>query len=364
MTLLDRDQPDGAARRHRRSILSAEQRMQDATDTAVRDFLARVRAAVTPQALVAATGDLFPQAAHLFTLGEASGWWEQSVAEHIAPQVAAIWRSGYFDARDGVLVTSSQDAIAGYLSRVTDRLSRTATPTIPEQAFDTARLALTDEIARGASIPELSQRLAAEFGWDEDATFWRARQDDIMGQIDRILDPLGEPGDPAREAARLNDPLVRDLQQQNAEAVRHIDATQSQWETRADRIARTETTAAYNAGALDAGRVEQAGVKVWLATGDDRTRDTHLEASNTCVPLDGTFDVGGAALQMPGDPSGPPEETINCRCTVVFADDCGEAEELYPLVVDPEQAHEQALADEAAAQEPEAAPEPDDDMRA
>lgn len=347
MSLRDREDPAGAARRHRRSLMSAEERIAEAASAAMRAFLAKIQQAITPRGLTAATGDLFPQAAHLFTLGEASGWWQDAVDEHVLGEVAAAWRTGYFDTRDGDLLRSSQHAVDGYIAHVTDRLSTTATPTIPDQAFDRARVALSDEMARGSSIPEVSQRLAAEFGWDEDARFWRDRKEEIGQQIDSILDPYGPPGTADREWQRLNNPQVRDLQRQSAEATRHIDATQSEWQTRADRIARTETTAAYNAGALDAGRVERAGVKVWLATADDRTRPSHLEASNGCSALDDPFIVGDVSMMMPGDPSAPPEETVNCRCTVVFADSCAEAAEMYPQV-DPSGAEIRARAEDDA----------------
>ena len=351
MSLLDREDPRGAPERHREALLRAEKRLDAAASDAVRAFLTKVRASVTPRSLTAATGGDFPQAAHLFALGEAQGWWQEAVDEHIAGEVAAAWRSGYFDTRDGDLLRSSQEAVGEYVANISDRLSRTATPTLPEAAFDKARVALSDEMARGSSTRETSQRLAAEFGWDEDARFWRGRKEELTGRIESILDPYGPPGTPDREWQRLNNAEVRDLQRQSSEATKHIDAVQSEWQTRADRIARTETTAAYNAGSLDAGKREGAGVKVWMANADDRTRETHLDASNECVPVDDAFDVGGVPMQMPGDPSAPPEETINCRCTVLFAASCEEADEMYP-VMDPERAHEQALAEDRMREAP------------
>ena len=85
-------------------------------------------------------------------------------------------------------------------------------------------------------------------------------------------------------------------------------------------IARTEThTAANYAG--------DAGVRVldlpetrreWLAVEDERTRITHSEADGQQVGMDEPFIVGGVHLMFPGDPDGPPEETINCRCVVTY----------------------------------------------
>ena len=81
---------------------------------------------------------------------------------------------------------------------------------------------------------------------------------------------------------------------------------------------------AYNFASVEAWR--QSGVVEqveWLSSGDAATRETHLLADGQRVDFGETFDVGGAALAFPGDPSGPAGETINCRCTalpVVSAD--------------------------------------------
>ena len=86
-------------------------------------------------------------------------------------------------------------------------------------------------------------------------------------------------------------------------------------------ISRTEVIAASNYGSMAA--AQQSGLtlnKVWLATGDHRTRDTHLEADGQEVGIDEPFDVGGSKLMFPGDSSmgAPPEETIQCRCTTFY----------------------------------------------
>ena len=59
-------------------------------------------------------------------------------------------------------------------------------------------------------------------------------------------------------------------------------------------------------------------VKVWLATEDSRTRPSHREADGQRVPMGANFIVGGHSLAFPGDPSGPPGEIIQCRCTMLL----------------------------------------------
>ena len=94
------------------------------------------------------------------------------------------------------------------------------------------------------------------------------------------------------------------------------------WNVRATRIARTETTGAYNAATLEAARIEaeETGTemhKAWVCTTDARTRDSHFAADGQRVALDEPFQVGGHRLRYPGDPQGPASETVNCRCTIL-----------------------------------------------
>ncbi|AEO93954.1 capsid maturation protease and MuF-like fusion protein [Mycobacterium phage Murdoc] len=56
--------------------------------------------------------------------------------------------------------------------------------------------------------------------------------------------------------------------------------------------------------------------KVWIATMDGKTRDSHFAADGQRVELTGEFTVGGAGLLFPADPTGPPHEILNCRCRV------------------------------------------------
>jgi uncharacterized protein with gpF-like domain len=84
-------------------------------------------------------------------------------------------------------------------------------------------------------------------------------------------------------------------------------------------IARTETHGAANFGATSAAK--ETGLplrKEWIAAEDARTREDHALADGQIVGMDDAFDVGGASLMYPGDPSGPPEQVINCRCAQGF----------------------------------------------
>lgn len=83
--------------------------------------------------------------------------------------------------------------------------------------------------------------------------------------------------------------------------------------SRAATVARTEIISASNAGALAEVRsVNPDASKEWMATKDSRTREWHREADGETVLLGGTFTVGGEELDFPGDPSGRPDNIINC----------------------------------------------------
>lgn len=108
-----------------------------------------------------------------------------------------------------------------------------------------------------------------------------------------------------------------------------LDYTASErWPNRARVIAQTETTRAYGAGTLAAG-LEQSRVtgrllrKRWDTERDQRVRSSHREVDGTVRDLAMPFYVDGFPLQFPGDPIGPPETVINCRCDLVILNEEG-----------------------------------------
>lgn len=94
---------------------------------------------------------------------------------------------------------------------------------------------------------------------------------------------------------------------------------------RAKMIAQTETHAAAQFGSMEAARSLDIPnlKKVWLATHDDRVRESHLEADGQEVAMDAPFiiqdqDGDDVELDFPGDPSGPADQVVNCRCVMVY----------------------------------------------
>jgi hypothetical protein len=156
----------------------------------------------------------------------------------------------------------SRPAMARYLAEVRNRLVR-----VPDEVYDLVAGQITQGANLGESIPELSAR------------------------VDNVLSTTGS----------------------------------ERWPTRATVIARTETIGALNASRADAfaAVAEETGEElemVWLATDDRRTRPTHDAADGQRVPVGGRFIVGGFPLAFPGDPTGPPQEVIQCRCTMLLVE--------------------------------------------
>ncbi len=91
---------------------------------------------------------------------------------------------------------------------------------------------------------------------------------------------------------------------------------------RALTIARTEIGSASNQATMALARDRVAAgadvEKVWLTIQDGRERQTHHDANGQARDLDEPFDVGGAELMQPGDPSAPLKEIINCRCALLI----------------------------------------------
>jgi hypothetical protein len=89
---------------------------------------------------------------------------------------------------------------------------------------------------------------------------------------------------------------------------------------RAERIARTETVTAANLGSEQGAEATGLALrKRWLATADNRTRDSHRMMDGRETNVKGDFVLPNMeTAQYPGDPSLSAGERINCRCTQIY----------------------------------------------
>ena len=192
-------------------------------------------------------------------VGQNVAYWGELMREEVVPEAASL----YARVRNRVTGVRGPDPVtdpdaAQYLNEVGNRLVR-----LPDEVYALIVREVESGIALGDSIPEITAR------------------------VQTVLTATGS----------------------------------EYWPNRARTVARTETMAAVNAGAYAGAlrdaeeRGDPAPFKVWLATDDTRTRPTHHEADGQRTLLSEPFRVGGAQLLYPGDPRGPAQEVINCRCT-------------------------------------------------
>jgi uncharacterized protein with gpF-like domain len=95
---------------------------------------------------------------------------------------------------------------------------------------------------------------------------------------------------------------------------------------RAEMIAHTESLRSVSRARHQAWRqiADQAGFdddrvrRTWMATLDERTRDTHAEMNGQMVQGFEPFESPSGALLMHPGSAAPPEETINCRCVETY----------------------------------------------
>lgn len=184
--------------------------------------------------------------------------WTDEVNVQIVPTIGGVLRDAARRVRGR---EPEQDPwVADYLNTVGNRLVR-----LPDEVYGLIVAEVERGLAEGEGIP------------------------DIASRVDRVLTATGS----------------------------------ERWPHRARTVARTETIGAVNAGVfrsamLDAeDRGDVAPFKVWLATEDVRTRPTHRDADRQRTLLSEPFQVGGAQLLFPGDPTGPAAEVINCRCSLL-----------------------------------------------
>ncbi|UFK26760.1 head morphogenesis protein [Roseobacter phage RDJL6] len=93
---------------------------------------------------------------------------------------------------------------------------------------------------------------------------------------------------------------------------------------RSEVIGRTEALRAVHSGneemyrqAIDAGQVTvQQLERTWVTARDGRVRDTHSMLGGEKRGIDEVWETPNGSLRYPGDPDAPPEETVQCRCSL------------------------------------------------
>lgn len=118
--------------------------------------------------------------------------------------------------------------------------------------------------------------------------------------------------------------VIMDLDSDDADLdaiLKAVRGTYAQRQAWAAAAARTTANSLAHEAALAAAHAAGATTKQWLSSHDEKVRPTHRLADGQERPIDEAFRVGQALLQYPADPVGGalhPEETVNCRCHLLF----------------------------------------------
>lgn len=131
---------------------------------------------------------------------------------------------------------------------------------------------------------------------------------------------------PMKFAEEVNDTTLETLRNQLSEGVnageslgelgnRIADVFNEARSVRTETIARTEAGSAMNFGRNEQMTEQGVEEKQWLAIFSN-TREAHAEAHGQVVDIGSNFVVGGQELAYPQDPSGSPDNVINCQCSV------------------------------------------------
>ncbi len=132
-----------------------------------------------------------------------------------------------------------------------------------------------------------------------------ARLPKVVGNVNRVT------------KQRLRNQLLTVIAQggslkDQALAVRSVMKSASKF--RAITIARTETGIFTSTGGHEQAKMLGAKAKIWLTSRDADVRDSH-GIDGQCQAHDEPFVLkNGVLMAHPHDPTGPPEEVINCRC--------------------------------------------------
>lgn len=197
--------------------------------------------------------------------------WQARVSDNILPWIQRAVEAGVASQLVSLNSALGRDVITSFDEQVVARVilegAQNRLTAIGNEVWEQARIAISEGVAAGQSIPDIARSI--------------------------------------REVADVTTP-------------------------QAIAIARTEVIGASNKSSIEVMRATGlVALKRWIATFDRRVRATHIEAHGQVVPINAAFDVGGAALDCPGDFMGPAEEVVNCRCAMgyVLQDDLTEQEQ-------------------------------------
>ncbi len=206
---------------------------------------------------------------------------------------------------------------------------------LPRAKASAIDLSDIDQVVDAALIDELRKQVTTEF-WSEELAAWGRDVLEDLGlnvgfnlvnprvaqHLDEVAgERIGWINDTTREALRVALAAGVDAGEGHADLAKRVQAViQDASYRRAMLISRTEVPRSANFATHEA--FKQSGVvpqKEWVATRDNRVRDTHLALDGVRVGVDAPFTFGdGVSTQYPGA-SGFIHHDANERCTIIAA---------------------------------------------
>lgn len=87
---------------------------------------------------------------------------------------------------------------------------------------------------------------------------------------------------------------------------------------RAREVSASEANTVYNREEFSAAVASGKTRKQWITILDGKERHTHRAVSGVTIPINDYFAVGDALMLYPHMADAPPEEVVNCRCSIRY----------------------------------------------